>query len=106
MKPRTTVISFRCPLEVAREIDEARRPLNLSRSDWTRTVVQTNLLNRDEQLLIDRFDELTAQLAELRDEAHRNLSNATYVLLTRSAIAKQEAKELVGRLLKNGGRPE
>ncbi len=109
MKNTTTVISFRCPIEVARQIDDARRPLNLSRGDWTRNAVLTNLLNNDQQLLIDRFDEIAVQISEVRTDlgqVERNLSTATYLVLTRRELPQADAKELVARALKKKGNQE
>lgn len=105
MKRKSTVISFRCPMAVARDIDDARKPLDLSRGDWTRNAVLTQLLNADQQLILDHFDDVKLRLSELQSDLHhlsRNLSKATYLLLTREGLSEAEAKELVQRVLGTG----
>lgn len=105
MRRPTEVVSFRATHDLLHQIDEARSPLNVSRGDWTRAIVQSHLLQSDQQLLHDEIAELREQILHL-DEAlaalHRTLMKAAYLQLTNSDLSADAAKDLVRRTLGGG----
>jgi hypothetical protein len=115
MKTPSEVISFRCPVELARQVDLARRPFNISRGDWARATLLSQLQNADQRLVRDQVEEAHRQIVDLGEQMTalteevqtlgRNLFKTTYLLLTRSKLAEDEAKELVTRVL-GTGRPK
>ena len=105
MRRSTKVVSFRADEDLLRQIDEARLPLGISRGDWTRAIVQSHLLQTDQQLLHDEIAELREQVMQLADATavhQRTLVKATYLQLTNSDLPPDEAKELVRRTLGAG----
>lgn len=105
MRRSTEVVSFRATDDLLRQIDAARKPFEISRGDWARSVIQAHVLQSDQQLLHDEIAELREQVLQLSEAVtvlQRTLMKAAYLQLTHSDLTPDEAKDLVRRTLGGG----
>lgn len=104
MQRKTETIGFRADTELLRQIDSARKPFEISRGDWARSVVIAHLHDADRQSLITLVGELRTELAQLESrcaETDRNLARAAFLLLTQLGnLPSDEAKQLVRKQLR------
>jgi hypothetical protein len=99
MSLKSTTIGFRMTMPQVALIDQARIPLGLSRGEWAKGVVLTELLASQ------RRDEVREQLATLMSlsvesedglrKLHTNLARVLYVMLTAQGIDADEARAII-----------
>lgn len=102
MKFKSEVVSFRCPVETAHQMDTARKPFNISRGEWARIAVMAQIQHGDPRLLAEGIDDLSRQLKQVVENQrvmNLNLSKATYLLLTNSDLDSPEAAGLIASIL-------
>lgn len=103
MKRKSQTVSFRADEDTLRLIDERRKPFGISRGDWVRGVVQTQLFGREGEADSPQLAALVAQQAELADGVgHLNVAMARvlFALLTQvGQIDAETAKEIVRKVL-------
>lgn len=69
MKRRTETVSFRIDQDLARLIDEARGPFQISRGDYVRAVVHAELLRGRNRQVDHTLVDIQEQVAELLIES-------------------------------------
>lgn len=105
MRRATEVVSFRATDDLLKQMDAARKPFDISRGDWARSVIQAHVLQSDQQLVHDELAELRQEVLQLTDAVttlQRTLMKASYLLLTSGKLTPDAAKDLVKRTLAAG----
>jgi hypothetical protein len=98
MKRHTEIVSFRADQPLLKRIDEARKPLVLSRGDWTREVIITRFHEIEDAIQVPdlansllQFDERLDQRLE-RVEANQRRS--LVIVLTQLGVPLDQAKQI------------
>lgn len=105
MKRKTQTVSFRADEETLRLIDQARKAFGISRGDWCRGVIHSELFASKSQVDPDLLSTLHAGHEELADglgKLNVGLPRVLFVLLTQlGQIDAEQAKEIVRKTLPN-----
>lgn len=102
MKRRTQTVSFRADEDTLRLLDERRKPFGVSRGDWVRGIVQTQLFSERGQADLTQLDALAAQQSEIADgvgKLHTSMARLLFSMLTQvGEIDAEAAREIVRKV--------
>ena len=99
MSPKSKTVGFRLTIPQLALVDNARVPLGISRGDWAKGVVLTELLasqRRDEvRDQLATLVSLTCESEEGLRKLQTNLTRVLYVLLTAQGVEADEARAII-----------
>jgi hypothetical protein len=96
------VISFRCPVDISREIDRRRAGSGISRSEFVRSLLNIQLTAPAESPLGKRMLSLEDRLGEVSDQLRLltvDLAQTAFWLLTQTALDRGTARKKVKKFL-------
>ncbi len=103
MKRRSDTVSFRADEELLRLIDEARKPFGISRGDWVRGVVQSQVFGGKSEVDLAQLATLAGHQEELAESVGRlnvALPRILFAVLTQvGQLDAEQAKEIVRKTL-------
>ena len=103
MKRRTQTVSFRADEDTLRLIDEKRKAFGISRGDWVRGIVQTQLFSEPGQADLAQLDALAAQQIEIADgvgKLNTAMARVLFAVLTQvGELDAEAAREIVRKVL-------
>lgn len=103
MKRRTQTVSFRADEDTLRLLDQKRKAFGVSRGDWVRGVVQTQLFSDPGQADLAQLDSIAVQQIEIADgvgKLNTAMPRMLFAMLTQvGEIDAEAAREIVRKVL-------
>ena len=102
MPKEREVISFRCPVDVSREIDRRRAGSGISRSEFVRSLLNIQMATPEESPLGKRIGSIEDRLGEISDQLRLvtvDLAQTAFWLLTQTTTDRRTATRKVKKFL-------